>query len=709
MNIIEWCFANDKEYLLKEWDYSRNSCFSPSDVTYGSHKRVGWQCKYGHEWVTEIKHRTISGTSCPYCSGNKLLIGFNDLQTISPNLANEWHPKNNGRRMPEMITAHSGEKVWWQCVHDKKHAWQATVASRKDKGYGCPYCSGRYPIIGETDLQTMNPTLAAQWHPTKNKSKTPQEFTANSSKKAWWRGDCNHDWEAVIGSRNKGNGCPYCSGKYVISGETDLATVNSTLAREWHPTKNGTLTPKDVSANSNKMAWWQCKEKHEWKALICSRNKTGARCPMCSGREAIDGETDLTTINPTLAGEWHPMKNGDLTPKKVKYHSGKLVWWLCKRGHEWQSSVDNRSSGNGCPICAKETQTSLPEQMIYYFLKQKSYFGEVLNRDTIFGVEVDVYLPKWEIGIEYDGRHYHNKKEKQEVDRKKGELLNKNGVTLIRVKESTKNEVDTVNKILYVKYDRKYRYMTAAMHELFKMLSNQIDKTFLFEGNIQEELPAIMGGYIESEKQNSLLVKRPEIAKEWHQTKNGSLAPDQVTYSSGKSVWWICEKRHEWQSTIDGRNRGRNCPYCSGRYPIVGETDLTTTHPNIAEEWDYEKNVGLTPKMVTAGSEKKVYWKCKKEHSWIAIINSRRKTGCPICSNRMVLAGFNDLATTNPKLAREWHAPLNYPLSPQQVTQGSSKKVWWKCREGHEWMASVCNRGRGQGCSACRKMRFEKS
>ena len=81
---------------------------------------------------------------------------------------------------------------------------------------------------------------------------------------------------------------------------------------------------------------------------------------------------------------------------------------------------------------------------------------------------------------------------------------------------------------------------------------------------------------------------------------------------------------------------------------------------------------------------------------------------CPICSNKIVLAGFNDLATTNPKLTKEWHPTLNYPLSAQQVTLGSSKKVWWQCKEGHEWIATVCNRNSGRGCDACRKIGFEK-
>ena len=93
MNLFEWCIENDKEYLLKEWDYTKNSNIGPSEVTYGSNKRVWWQCEVGHEWDIDIKHRTTGGTNCPYCSGRKLLASFNDLKTINPDLANEWHPK----------------------------------------------------------------------------------------------------------------------------------------------------------------------------------------------------------------------------------------------------------------------------------------------------------------------------------------------------------------------------------------------------------------------------------------------------------------------------------------------------------------------------------------------------------------------------------------------------------------------------------------
>jgi hypothetical protein len=59
----------------------------------------------------------------------------------------------------------------------------------------------------------------------------------------------------------------------------------------------------------------------------------------------------------------------------------------------------------------------------------------------------------------------------------------------------------------------------------------------------------------------------PEVSKEWHPTKNGDLTPKDVTPNSHKKAWWICkEKRHEWAAVVFSRNKGRGCPYCSGRY-----------------------------------------------------------------------------------------------------------------------------------------------
>jgi hypothetical protein len=122
--------------------------------------------------------------------------------------------------------------------------------------------------------------------------------------------------------------------------------------------------------------------------------------------------------------------------------------------------------------------------------------------------------------------------------------------------------------------------------------------------------------------------------------------------------------------------------------------------------WDYEKNEGISPGDVSLHTKKKVWWKCDKGHSWQALIFSRTRengVGCPYCTGKKVLPGFNDLATLKPKVAEEWYEPLNEGLRPEDVTLGSNRKVWWQCRDGHVWRAAIYSRTRKKsaGCPVC--------
>ena len=131
-----------------------------------------------------------------------------------------------------------------------------------------------------------------------------------------------------------------------------LAIAYPQIADEWHPSKNGDLTPEEISAHNNKKVWWKCSKGHEWQAIIENRTKDGNGCPYCSGRRAIPGENDLATVYPQFAKEWHPTKNGGLMPQTVKSRSSKKVWWICGEGHEWPAIIRNRvQSNSGCPVC----------------------------------------------------------------------------------------------------------------------------------------------------------------------------------------------------------------------------------------------------------------------------------------------------------------------------------------------------------------------
>ena len=203
--------------------------------------------------------------------------------------------------------------------------------------------------------------------------------------------------------------------------------------------------------------------------------------------------------------------------------------------------------------------------------------------------------------------------------------------------------------------------------------------------------------------ENDLLTVNPALAKEWNYEKNGTLTPDQVTEKSHKKVWWMCDKGHEWNACISNRSvLNSGCPICANKQVLQGYNDLLTLNPTLAKEWNYEKNGTLTPDQVTAKSGKKVWWKCDKGHEWeTVVVNRTRGHGCPICANKQVLQGYNDLLTLNPTLAKEWNFEKNGTLTPDQVTEKSHKKVWWKCDMGHEWETWVIARTKGRGCPFC--------
>lgn len=218
-------------------------------------------------------------------------------------------------------------------------------------------------------------------------------------------------------------------------------------------------------------------------------------------------------------------------------------------------------------------------------------------------------------------------------------------------------------------------------------------------------------GYLPVPGENDLATTHPALAAEWDGEKNGAAA-SAVSAGSAKCAWWRCPEGHSYQAAVYSRMAGTGCPYCAGRRVLAGFNDLLTTDPEICGQWDYEKN-DVGPDEINRGSHKKIWWRCELGHSYSAEPYARAAgNGCPYCAGRRVLAGFNDLATTNPSAAAQWAQDLNGDVTPQMVTKGSNRKFWWKCSEGHYWQAAVFSRTRKRAsdcpiCAGSVKVRFE--
>lgn len=379
------------------------------------------------------------------------------------------------------------------------------------------------------------------------------------------------------------------------------------VAKQWHPTKNDDKTPSKVTAYSHDKVWWILPYddpetgKHfdfEWDAQIANRTKNNAGCPYISGTSdaAWKGYNDLGTKYPEIAKQWHPTKNGDRNPYNVRYRSNKEYWWILPYDDpetgkhfdfEWKRSVDARVHGDGCP------------------------------------------------------------------------------------------------------------YLTGKQ---------------------------VWKGY------NDLETKYPEIAKQWH-PKNKK-KPNEVTAHSGDTVKWLLlydneeKNQHfifEWEARIaDRTTSGNGCPYIHGNKVFKGFNDLVSLYPEIAKQWNYEKNIGIDINNMTANSPKKVFWKLPYydpntgKHfifEWTARIADRTAddNGCPYLSGKAVYEGFNDLKTTNPELAEEWDYKKNIK-KPTEVTKGSGASINWKCKKcGYTWTATIHSRTTGNGCPSCNESKGEKN
>ena len=302
--------------------------WDPATVTSGSGKKMPWKCELGHQWVAQVASR-VYGRGCPICSNKKVLVGYNDLATTNPELANEadgWDPAT--------LIAGSGKKVEWKC--GLSHRWDAKVVDRAN-GSGCPVCVNKNVLVGFNDLATTNPELAKEadgWD--------PATVTSGSGKKMPWKCELGHLWVVAVNAR-KENGCPVCANKQVLVGYNDLATTNPELSKEaegWDP--------KTVTSWSGKKMPWKCELGHQWVAQVASR-AYGIGCPICSNQRVLVGYNDLATTNPELSKEadgWDP--------KTVTHKSGSVRSWRCKFGHQWKANIATRSNGHNCPYCANK-------------------------------------------------------------------------------------------------------------------------------------------------------------------------------------------------------------------------------------------------------------------------------------------------------------------------------------------------------------------
>lgn len=530
-----------------------------------------------------------------------------------------WDFSKNTFHSPSRYLITSRYQFYWLCP--KQHSFEASICQMV-KSFKCPICSS---------LGSLHPTLSIEWHPTLNKPFTPFDFLSGSGKKVWWICSAGHSFKTEVWQRTHGSSCPYCSG-YKVCRDTSLGIINPKLSAEWDTNKNGKLTPYDVTPNSSKEVQWKCKAEHEWSARISARN-LGNACPYCSGKQTTE-KKNLLVCFPDIAAEWDYDKNGNHTPEETTIGSDYNAHWICRKpNHTWQARVHKRTSNNqGCPYCSNrrvcsdnnlavinpelaldwhplKNDTLGPSQVlpvakrtVWWQCQEKKHEWQapIYSRAAGRGCpKCYCRLSKLQILIYAELSHYFKSiklehtlhgvsvdvylpksklaievdgswwhKDKLVFDTKKGNILNSKGVTLIRLRAIPLKKINDVDFV----YSEKDKHTEVFHHFLKHLITyHPFSKTFIDKIKARLQTPSILE------------------AKLYSQIFNSRFSPPKH-----KSVLAIA--------------------------------------PQLAKEWDYEKNNGLLPESFYAYSDEKVFWKCSRGHSTKAVIKNRvRGAKCNLC------------------------------------------------------------------------------
>ena len=425
---------------------------------------------------------------------------------------------------------------------------------------------------------------------------------------------CGHEWPVRPANLLSGKGCPVCARKR--NSASLMKTQGDFLAEltENNPSVDALESYRGVHTK----IMFRCRKcSYEWTARP-DHVLNGHGCPVCGGSMRKDNATFLAQLAKI---------NSMITPLEPYINARKKILCRCNCcKNEWPATPDKLLQGNSCPNCDKRNKTSFPEQAIYFYV-QKVY-SDAVDRYYLPNskTEIDIFIPSINVGIEYDGVYWHKSKANQEV--RKYQKCQENGVTLYRMRESTKPADDIADAIIIRQRPYNFETLDSALCELFCMMGVQISvNTFEDSTNIRERF------YTERVK-NSLATLYPKVAKEWHAEKNGAITPKMISYGSNERYWWKCSVcQREWLATVVDRTAGgKGCPKCaqnklSQLYKMKNEDfveRLKCANPNLEPLEEYKT------------THENILIRCKAcGHEWPAApANILRGRDCPKCSRR---------------------------------------------------------------------------
>lgn len=512
------------------------------------------------------------------------------------------------------------------------------------------------------------------------------------------------------------------------------------LMAQWHPTRNSHLDRTTLCRYTSTPVWWLCSFcGYEFEMAPESRTETGG-CRNCRGHRAgkaaardVPGPGEsLGDRHPYLVSEWHPTLNEELTPFNVKPGSQRIVQWQCALGHTWPATPGNRThvtSPTGCPDCTIY-RTSVEEIRLRCELMAAGFPVDVTATrikipDLNLTLMCDIVCPAWELIVEFDGYRYHRRPNALRTDQKKTAALTAAGWTVIRVREALPlvSAADVWVALRSSELTRAKAVLSKA-HTL-GFIAPYHDR---YQQSVEPWARAAAHAEIERLRADplqgeSLACCFPDVAAEWHPTRNEGLTPNSIRPGHQPLRWWLCQTcGFEWSASPSNRTHRTHptgCPQCS-KLPKPG-TSLAERRPDVAAEWHPTRNGDLSPYTVSYGSDRAAWWLCSLCGSEFQkrISTRRYGPGCPTCGRQRAVVKSTErirnsrrkgprrpvpgrsLADHSPDIAAEWHPELNDALTAYDVSPRSNHLAWWLCSLcGKDFSKRVAARN-GVGCSDC--------
>lgn len=440
ITVAEYAEKHGGEHVLLEWGEKNPA--SPEETVYVYREKMHWDgSSCGHSWEAIMANRVKKGQGCPECKVSKIVASrkatmdarLGTLADVHPEVEARWHPEKNLPLSPEDLLSNDKGKHWWLCPCGNE--WEGAISGRvrrePTEPFTCPPCSYRRggdrnaanALERNGSLESTHGELFLELHGERNLSELGilgEQLHRHSQVKVHWRcPECGSSYmESPARRVSIGAGC---SARACIDARIgraarlrsvekfgSLLEERPFLCEEWD-TELNTLSPEEVSVNSQARAWWRCRTcDYSWATAVRNRAVKEHECPRCRGMIVTSGVDDFATKHPELVHRFLSFQGGEEMPlSEVKFRSHRLARWACARGHVSVKSFSEMSANAGCRSCA----TSLTQIEVGVFLRSLLGADVPISENDRFLIrprEVDFYVPSFSLALEFNGDYWHS-------------------------------------------------------------------------------------------------------------------------------------------------------------------------------------------------------------------------------------------------------------------------------------------------------------